>query len=223
MCFNEESSLSTFLGVLCCSIFLYKRNYKYDQTIAIIFFTVSLMQLAEFFMWKDLKCGKMNHYASKFAFIILCLEPVMITYTIYKFNVSKIQKQYLKQIFHFYLLFFGYFIVKSLFYDKQLCSLPSKQKKHLIWDHDNLFATFPKYLIYLFWIFYYMSGLLFLSFENIKVGILYLSLMCVSIGISKYFTRNNKNSSTWKSIWCIIINIIPILSIIIGEYFHKKK
>ena len=26
-------------------------------------------------MWNDLKCGKMNDYATKFAFIVLCIDP----------------------------------------------------------------------------------------------------------------------------------------------------
>ena len=222
MCFNAQSSITTFFIVLCCSIFLSIRNYRYGKTLALIFFTVALMQLAEFFMWIDLKCGKMNDYATKFAFIVLCLEPIVVTFAVYNYNVSKIPVKYLELIFYFYLLFFGCFIFRALMYKKKLCSLPSKKLKHLIWDHHDLMYNLPKLLRYLFWTLYFCAGLLFLSFKNIQVGVTYLSLIVITIVLSKYFTRNSKNSSTWKSLWCLIINIIPFLAIGIGEYYHIK-
>ena len=37
----------------------------------------------------------------------------------------------------------------------------------------------------------------------------------------KYFTKGG-NISSWKSLWCIFVNIIPLLSNGIGEYFNKK-
>tara|TARA_Y100000991_G_C21949145_1_gene338899 strand:+ start:261 stop:938 length:678 start_codon:yes stop_codon:yes gene_type:complete len=222
MCFNAQSSITTFFIVLCCSIFLYIRNYRYGKTLALIFFTVALMQLAEFFMWSDLKCGNMNDYATKFAFIVLCLEPVIVTFAVYNYNVSKIPNKYLKWIFYFYLIFFGLFIFRTLIYNKKLCSLPSKKLKHLIWDHGHLMSNLPKLLIYSFWILYFCAGLLFLSFKNIQVGVTYLLLIVITIVLSKYFTRNSKNSLTWKSLWCLIINIIPFLAIGIGEYYHIK-
>ena len=221
MCFNAESSITTFFIVFCCSLFLYIRNYTYGRTLALIFFTVSLMQLAEFFMWKDLECGQINDFATKFAFIVLCLEPLIVTFAVYNYNVSRIPQKYLKYIFYLYLVFFGFFIIRTIFYNKKVCSLPSNNK-HLIWDHDSIMSTFPKILIYVFWILYFGSIILFISFKNIEVGITYTLLFLLTIVFAKYFTRNNKNSDTWKSLWCIIVNIMPFLAIGIGEYFHME-
>ena len=221
ICFNAESSITTFFIVLLCSIFLYIRNYTYGRTLALIFFTVSLMQLAEFFMWRDLECGKINDYATKFAFIVLCLEPLIVTFAVYNYDVSKIPKKYLKYIFYLYLAFYGVFILRTIVYNKKLCSLPSKSK-HLIWDHDSIMSTFPRTLVYIFWFLYFASIILLLSFKSIKVGITYTTLFLLTIVIAKYFTRNNINSDSWKSLWCIIINIMPLLAIGIGEYFHIR-
>jgi hypothetical protein len=180
------------------------------------------MQLAEFFMWNDLECGTMNDYATKFAFIVLCLEPIIGVFAVYNFDVSRIPKKYLRYMFYFYLLFFGYFIIRTLQYKKQLCSLPGKKQKHLIWDHYSLMPDFSTLLFYLYWLLYHASFLLFLSFINIQVGVIYYLLSLITIVLSKYFTRNSENSQSWKSLWCVMINMIPFLAIGIGEYYHTR-
>lgn len=222
MCFNARSSITTFFLVLCCSLYLYNRNYIYDRPLALMFFIVSLMQLAEFLMWYDLNCGQINNIGSKFAFIVLCLEPLIITFVIYHYNISKISKKYLKYIFFTYLIFFGYFIIRTILYRKQLCSLPSKKLKHLIWNYDPIIENLPQILMFIFWILYFLSGLLILSFKNTFIGVIYLGMAIFAIILSKYWTRNNINRSSWKSIWCLLVNILPFLAIFIGKYFDIK-
>lgn len=219
MCYSAESSILIFSVVNCCILYLYKRNYTYDRTLALIFFCVSLMQLSEFLMLIDLKCGLINNLGSKLAFIILCLEPIIIIFTIYYYNSSKISDKYIKYILYIYLIFFGYFILRTIFLNKKLCSLPGKKYKNLIWDH-SIFNRLSENIYNLFWILYYLSGLLFFTFKNRLVGILYFLLIIITLGISKFL---NRNSPSWKSIWCIIINIIPLFAIVIGGYFHSEK
>lgn len=83
MCFSTESSMFTFLIASCCTLYLYKRNYTYGRTLALIFFSVALMQLSEFIMWSDLNCGSINNFGSKCAFIVLCMEPLVATFAVY--------------------------------------------------------------------------------------------------------------------------------------------
>jgi hypothetical protein len=59
------------------AIYLYRRNGPNDRWIAVFGATFGMIQLAEFFMWSDLGCGKMNKYASMFALLILAAEPLM--------------------------------------------------------------------------------------------------------------------------------------------------
>ena len=41
-----------------------------------------------------------------------------------------------------------------------------------------------------------------------------------TLGIAKLITLGNPG--TWKSMWCISVNIIPILAIFIGEYYKTQ-
>jgi|SaaInlStandDraft_6_1057023.scaffolds.fasta_scaffold189025_1 hypothetical protein len=78
MCYNKQSSLGVWFFSLACSIFLLVRNYPNDRWLAVIFLVAGLMQIAEFFMWSDQKCGRMNHIATMFAMFVLLIEPISI-------------------------------------------------------------------------------------------------------------------------------------------------
>ena len=146
-------------------------NIKY-----LLCFLDLLLHLSEFIMWSDLNCGSINNFGSKCAFIVLCLEPLVATFAIYYYGTSKIPEEYMKYIFYFYFIFFGYFILRTIFYKKKLCSLPSPKLKHLIWDYDPIFDGLPKSINNLYWILYFLSGFLFLTFKNTQEGIIYFVL-----------------------------------------------
>ncbi len=61
MCYNTTTSLITFAVMAISTIFLIYRNYPNDRWVAIFFISTGIMQLLEYFMWKDQACGKMNH------------------------------------------------------------------------------------------------------------------------------------------------------------------
>ena len=221
MCFNKETSINTFFVTLVCSVYLFKRNYENDRCMAFFFMVVSLMQLAEYFMWKDLKCGNMNRYATKLAFIVLVLEPLIALVGCYYFSVLTIDKKLLKKIILIYVVLGAYFLIKILGFSGNLCSKPfnSTGNSHLVWDLDPIVNTIPKFIYYLFIILYFMAFFVFLFFKNKKQGIIYFCLYLFML-----LTANILNigfSGTWKSYWCWIVNIIPILGIFIGYYMRK--
>ena len=78
MCFSERSSIITFFSGLGLSLFLFLKGNKYEKHIAFFTFVFIQMQLAEYFMWKDQKCGKTNHYATVYAHFILLFQPISI-------------------------------------------------------------------------------------------------------------------------------------------------
>ena len=57
MCFNAPVSLTTFLIGIIGSIRLFYLNYKAE---AIFYAWVVLMQLIEFFLWRNQPCNKTN-------------------------------------------------------------------------------------------------------------------------------------------------------------------
>lgn len=219
MCYNAKSSLIAFLVTSICSIYIYHRDYKYGKALALFFFTVSLMQISEFFMWSDQGCGNMNHYATLFAFIVLCLEPLIAIWVAYKFDITNIDKKKLKYILYIYVIVFGFAIIKSLLYSGKLCSKPNPNNANLNWGIHPIVKTLPKFILYIFYVLYFGAFLTFLLFKNKKEGLTYFLLYMGTLVISKLITLGNPGA--WKSIWCIYVNIIPILAIFIGEYYKS--
>lgn len=222
MCFSANSSLFSFLVVSGCCLFIFLRKYPFSQPFSLFFFTVGLMQLAEFFIWKDLNCGWMNHYGTKMAFITILLQPIIAVFSVYFYNLSKLKSVFLRYVFIFYVFFFGFLIVWTLlFRDKKLCSFPNKKSGHLIWDINPIVDYFPNFITYiLFTFFYFLSFSLLLTFKKFLIGLSYFLLLSITLILSIFIYFNKNASSSWKSFWCFLVNISPILFII---YFEIKK
>ena len=216
MCFNKEVSLITFAVLICSSIFIIKRNYKNDRWFSVIFILAGLMQLVEYFMWIDQKCGTINHWATLIAYIILLLQPVGIITGGYYLGSFNIDKKYLFPIMIFYWILYGigiiYAIIKS--FKIKLCSLA--RYPHLEWDIHSLY--FSKIFYRILFIFYHISVIiLFLSkptIYGIILGCLYL--------FSLFFSLILIDNPSWKSFWCWLVNFIPIIYIG-ATYILKKK
>jgi len=113
MCYNSTVSIITFSIMAISSIFLILRNYPNDRWIAIIFIVVGLMQFLEFLMWSD-NCGKINHYATVFAYILLILQPVCLLVGGYFFGNFTFDKRKLLPVIIFYTIFFGESFIKRM-------------------------------------------------------------------------------------------------------------
>ena len=121
------------------------------------FFTVSLIQLCKFFRCIDKKCGNTNYYFILFAFIVLCLEPIIAVFIAYKFNITSIDNDFLKFIVILYLFVFGFAIMKAFCFPDKLCSKASLGNNHLNWDIYLIFNSLPKILLYMFAILYFQD------------------------------------------------------------------
>ena len=60
MCYDAKTSLSTFIIGSVFLLFLFIRNYQLDRFFVFVWIPVILIQLCEYFMWKDQKCGDVN-------------------------------------------------------------------------------------------------------------------------------------------------------------------
>ena len=104
MCYSAESSINNYgLGMLL-SLGLYTLGNNYDKHFAFFIFVVIQMQLVEYFMWKDQKCGIMNKIATISANIILLLQPVSVLLGGYLFNTMNVSNSLLMGISIPYLL-----------------------------------------------------------------------------------------------------------------------
>ena len=227
MCFSPEVSMTTFIIVSVSCIYIYLRNYPSCRPLTFILFTVGLMQLAEFFIWKDQNCGRQNHLATLIAFVILCLQPIVLMLIFYFYKLLKINYVHLSYLVVIYILFFVFFIINSIFNNtSKLCSKSHKNLSYLVWGYDPVFKNIHVSIIYLFWCLYFIAPFLFFLSKNLIVGIGYFSLLAFCLLVSVFFTRGF-SSLCWKSLWCLLVNLIPIIIILVGEIYllqqRKKK
>ena len=98
MCYSATISLLTFFAMAISTIFLMYRNYPNDRWFAIVFISAGIMQLVEYFMWRNQYCGRMNHLATIGAFLILLIQPIATIIGAYFFGNLVINKKKLLQI-----------------------------------------------------------------------------------------------------------------------------
>jgi len=210
MCYNQTISLLTFTIMAISTIYLIYRNYPNDRWVAIVFISAGIMQLLEYFMWKDQSCGMNNHLATIGALLLLLIQPIAILIGAYYFGDLIIDRRKLSPIIWIYGIIIGIFGINWINYasKKRLCSLPSGI--HLDWDFSPVMK--------IFWVLYYLVVLLFFMSRPWYLGVIVGLLLIGSLLFSVFYVKN----PAWKSLWCWIINFIPIIYIIISYYVYKK-
>ena len=78
MCWNEEVSLNTFLYGTISAIIVILLNKIPIRTILLVY-TVSLIQLMEYFTWKNINNKEVIHYLSISGIFILLLQVLLIS------------------------------------------------------------------------------------------------------------------------------------------------
>ena len=211
MCYSTTTSLLTFAVMAISTIYLIYRNYPNDRWVAIVFISAGLMQLLEYFMWKDQSCGKTNHIATMLAFIVLLIQPIAVLIGAYYFGDLVIDRKKLAPIIWIYGIIIGIFAINWINYvsKKRLCSRPNGI--HLDWDF--------KPIMKIFWVLYYLVVLLFFMSSPWYFGAIVGILLIGSLLFYVFYVKN----PSWKSLWCWIINIIPIIYIILSFVIHKYK
>ena len=214
MCYSTTISLLTFAVMILSTIFLIYRNYPNDRWVAIVFISAGIMQLLEYFMWKDQSCGMTNHIATILAFMVLLIQPIAILIGAYYFGNLVIDRKKLAPIIWIYGIIIGIFGINWINYasKKRLCSRPNG--RHLDWDFSNwIYSPIMK----IFWFMYYVVVILFFMSNKWYFGAIVGILLIGTLLFSVFYVKN----TSWKSLWCWIINFAPIVYIIVSYYFYK--
>ena len=203
MCWNKEISMATFILAIIGVVYLWKRDGANDRWIAIFAGTIALIQLAEFFMWSDLSCGKMNKYASIFALIVLAFEPLMNMIGGAYFSHTP-NKRILKYMLVAYLLFIIFAYITQI-HNKQLnfcatsiCNKPNNLNGFLNDKMCNLKWFFMDNInnkIGIIWIMFLMIP--FLTMTPKLQGIILFTLGFVTFGMAAL-----TNNAAQGSLWC---------------------
>ena len=195
MCWNAAVSLNTFLFSSFILLLIIYNNYftqykiKEFNTIWVYLFFVSfiLMQLIEFFIWKNINNKFYNNIFSICGALLLIIQPIISIMII-----SNIKVRNLLLLFYL-LLAVPYSIYK--FFTKHIHTVIS-ENGHLNW---KFFEITP--LIWSGWLFFFLFSFVY---EKKYFGLIF-GLITLFISFINY-----KNDHNIDSMWCWSVNSIMI-------------
>ena len=226
MCYNKETSLYAYIIGIVSSLVLFFYGDKYDKHIAFFVFIFIQIQLAEFFMWKDQECKKINHSATIFSHIILLLQPISVILGGLIFQTFSLPNFIVYIALFITLIPLIKAIITNIKNKRTLCSREVNKTGHLEWDlTSGDFDKWPssnKAMYYTFLILFMFIPWLFLK-NRIK-GVLSFAIIFLSFLFSKIDTKDiNLKFEQWESKWCFIAVIYPIIFLILKILPKKWK
>lgn len=215
MCWNQDISLNTFIFASMSLLFIFFTNtyskYKlraFENPLVYLFlFQVSVMQLIEFFLWRNLKDKSLNEDLSRLASFIVTSQPVTI--------MLMIQNTTIKYSFLFiYAVFLiCYFTFKNN-YSPITFHTSIGKTGHLRWDWINSSGYGNKLLLFISLLLY---GVAFLFITNKEIAA--VGLLTLFISLFFYYKDN-----TFGSMWCWLYNLIFlyfIVNILLIQPFYE--
>lgn len=199
MCYSANLSLLSFSFGLICSIYL----YLYDKTnenivIALFYIFVSLMQLIEYFLWKNINCTSSNVIISNIGLILNYLQPFILFLLCNKY-LSKnnlIDLNIIKLINFIYIIYILK-IYKSHTTNKKLCTTINS-KNHLEWAWVY---NFKNDLIY-----HFIMWFNIINFSNNKKVLHSIIVGYIFLLIS--FLKFKDNIGEF---WCLLVTSVPLI------------
>ena len=202
MCYSAESSINNYALGMLLSLGLYTLGNNYDKHFAFVIFVVIQMQLAEYFMWKDQKCGAMNKIATIAANIILVLQAFSVLFGGYLFNTLNLSNSLILNISVPYLLIALLVIFYRYYNEKgKVCS--KAPNGYLVWffSNKNVFKDIISYLELPVYLILFIIPWLYL--KDFDIGIVIALIISGALLIHNLY-HNKENE--WQSKWCYYIN-----------------
>ena len=196
MCWNAEVSMNTFIFAII-SFFIVISFNRYPNINAFIVLSISLMQLYEYFVWKNIHNKKTIHYLSFFGPFVILLQVLLLNYAFLKGNERNIA---------ILLILIIATICMIYNYKNNKFDMEVGENKHLIWH----WADLPGILLIII-CFFYLYPLI--KKEN-KIPFIY---GLITLSISFYYYYKYK---TWGTMWCYFCNLIWIFLIIKTLYLY---
>ena len=196
MCWSAEVSLNTFIFALISFCIVISFN-RFPMINAFIVLSISLMQLYEYFVWKNIHNKKTIHYLSFFGPFVILLQVLLLNYAFLKDNERNIA---------ILLILIIATICMIYNYKNNKFDMEVGENKHLIW----YWADLPAILL-LFICFFYLYPL------TTKENIIPFIYGLITLLISFYYYYKYK---TWGTMWCYFSNLIWIVLIIKTFYLY---
>lgn len=198
MCYNAEISLNTFIfGIICAFIVIILNKIN---IIAILFtLTVTLIQLMEYYTWKNIENRNIIYLLSIIGFFIIFLQIFILNYG-YLNNDERYISLVILLILIIYLFHYNY--QNNNFY------MEKGTNGHLIWHWIDI----PLPLLLIILVFY--------LYPAFRYGYIIFILMIILLSISLY---NYYKYKTWGSMWCYIGNSLWLLMLFKSLYLYKRQ
>ena len=208
MCWNSDISLNTFLFACFAITFIFIANTftKYKSStfenplVYLLLFEVALMQLIEFFLWRNLKNRDVNILLSKIAAFTILLQ---IGTLILMIN-NKIYKRVF--IIAFVLYFSALYLYKSV-YNPFVFHTSVGKSGHLQWEWLNNNGWLNNG-----WENIFLVGLLLYIIPLLLINNIFLSVFAsIYLLLSLYFYYSQ---NAWGTMWCWGLNLFLLYFVV---------
>jgi hypothetical protein len=197
MCWNAEVSLNTFIFAFVSLIIVVFLN-KIDRIDILISLSISIMQLFEYFTWKNIHNKKIIYYLSLIAGPLIILSQILLI------NYGFLRGT--ERIIAFVLIFIVCFMCMIYNYYNNKFDMKVGENGHLIW----YWADVPPILLLFMFIFYLYP----LSRKENKFSFITASIFLL---ISLYYYYKYK---TWGTMWCYFSNLVWMILIVKSIYLY---
>ena len=195
MCYDAQTSISTFLFVGGISTFLWFRNHATDRAIALVLLVIVLMQLVEFVIWTHLGPTPENKIASSLIPILLYAQPLLIALILWVFKAGFHTDSY-KWITIILAALFPFFACNI-----SMDPTSVGPNGHLEWNIQK----YPSTLLALY---YSILAYLFLTMKHPFIGV---ALLGGYVGSWIYYRTYYEKE--WSSMWCHAVNGVGVLAL----------
>lgn len=210
MCYDATSSITNFGIVTFLAAILAYFGDNTDKYIALFFFTVIQIQLAEYFMWIDQGCGIINKLATYYALLVLFVQPLVAGWGGYWFHCTKLPLNVMIILTILFVIPYGQFFINYALLPGKKCS--RTRNGYLQWDFIS-----NKHLVTFYGIMYFVLMFLpWLFLKKWKKGILMFAIVLFSCLYHCLMHPDN-----WMSLWCYITRnmfIIYLVIILLWKY-----
>ena len=216
MCFNKETSISAFIIGTLFTVLDIKKGYTKNDAFTLFFGFISIfiviIQLLEYFIWRDIKNIAMNNKISLLIILITFFQPIIFLF-IYSIIYKKPLPYWIIIVAIIYI-----FNNKSLFNldNKKLITVVDKSSKKLLWATFEKTGNIKMLGTLLYWV---MIGTL--VFKLYKMNDRRMNQLLKNIGVITLFTlfvvylyrpeSFKKIKAIFSTLWCIFCIFIPIV------------
>ena len=198
MCWNAEVSLNTFIfGVISMIIVIIFNKISYK--IILFTLTLSLIQLLEYYSWKNIDNIDIIYNLSIIGYLIISIQLIILNYGFLN-NKDKLVALIILIILLIYIFIYNY--------QNNKFNMEIGENKHLIWNWIDI----PIPILIIIMVFYIYPAFTYNYISFVTMLIILLP--------SLYYYYKYK---TWGTMWCYYSNIIWIILIILSISLQNKK